>query len=395
VTNPSGVEPEVELVLLLSAPVLRAEEVERARFLLGELLDWNRVMGMLVMHRTIGVAWQNLARHGLATAEVFRPDCVLPVVEISARGQELLAHEQAVLAGHLLTALQEAGVRGVVLKGLALAALAYRTLGMRLSQDLDLLVERSDLGRADEVLRGLGYVQGTWNVAAARPEPASRQEVMKHTVYSHETFPYVRGVPDSTVMDRHVVDLHFSIELNTALDSDDAVRRLLSRRRLLEPMPGVPLWSLSAEDMFVFVCVHFAREARLRTETEELVDLVLYKVVDLLALLDAGLDVARVARYTGELGMEREVYFALHHVRELYPEKAPELLIEELRPESTTYVDQVQDFASPAHKCQAAWRTWRSPVAKRFFDTRRILEITDDGVSATKRHGVTHEEPAR
>lgn len=373
----SDVEPEVELVLLLSSPILRADEVNRARFLLRELLDWNRVMGMLIMHRTMGVAWRNLIDHRLAAAEIFRPDYVLPVIEVCARGQELLAHEQTILASDLLSALNKGGVRGVVLKGVALAAMAYRTLGMRLSQDLDLLVERRDLGRANDVLLESGYAQGAWDATAERVIPASRQEIMKHTLYSHETFPYVKCTSDSTIMARHVVDLHFSIELNSEVGSDQAVRRLLSRRARLAPLPGVSVWSLSAEDMFVFVCVHFAREARLRTETEELVDLVLYKLVDLVALLETGLNEGRLAEYARELGMQREVYFALHHINELYPARAPKRLMGELRPESTDYVDQVQDFASPAHKCQAAWRTWKSPVVKRFFDTRRILEITE------------------
>lgn len=372
----SELEPEVELALLLSAPSLRPDEVERVRFLLRELIDWNRMMGMLVMHRTMGVAWRNLLQHGLAAAEFFRPDYVLPVVEVCARGQELLAGEQLAMATKLLSAFDDAGVPGVVLKGIALAAMAYPALGMRLSQDLDLLVARGDLGRAHKVLSDFGYVQGNWDATALDVVAATRHEIMKHTVYSHETHPYVLGTPDSSIMARHVVDLHFSVELNTATDSSDAVRQLLARRAMLEPVPGMPIWSLSAEDMFVFVCVHFAREARLRTETEELVDLVLYKVVDLVALLEAGLDLDRVLEYAGATAMTREVYFALHHVNELYPGRVPQRLLDELRPESTDYVHQIQDFASPAHKCQATWRTWKSPIVKRFFDTRRILEIT-------------------
>ena len=372
------IDDEVELVLLLSAPTLQADEVERCRFLLRQLLDWNRVMGMLVMHRTVGAAWRNLSDHGLASADVFKPDYVLPVVEICAKGQEELARQQTIIASRLLAALADAGVRGVVLKGAALGALAYRALGMRLSHDLDLLVERPHLGAAHRALSGFGYVQGTWEASNASVVPATREEILKHTVYSHETFPYVRGVPDSALLDRHIVDLHFSIDLNRELGNDDIVTRLLDRRTTLEPIAGAPIYSLSLEDMFVFVCVHFAREARLRTETEELVDLVLYKITDLVALLEAGLDQELVVRYAYEAGMEREVYFALHHLSELYPTRAPGRLMDRLRPESTEYVHQIQDFASPAHKCQAVWRTWKSPIVKRFFDTRRILEISTD-----------------
>lgn len=373
--------PEVELALLLSSPVLDTSEVARARHLVSQLLDWNQVFGLLVMHRTISVAWQNIVDNGLGDPRDFKPEYVLPVIEAFARGQDLLAEDHLRYASRLVREFEGVGIRSAVLKGEAMAAMGYRRLGMRISNDTDILIRRTDLAAAGQLMADLGYVQGSWDLARRVVVPATRNEIVKHTVYSHETFPYVKPVTDARMMDRHTVDVHFSVELNTTVDSDAAVSDLLDRRIRIEPAPQMPLWTLRPEDMFVFACVHFTREAQLRTETVELVDLVLYKLIDLLALLANDtypITVTELLGRTRELGMARDVYFALHHLTELFPGKVSARLIEELKPDSIDYIDEVQDFATPPHKCQATFRRWKSPIIERFFNTRRLLEITEE-----------------
>jgi Uncharacterised nucleotidyltransferase len=371
-----GTPAEVELVLLLSNPLLDADSASRVRQLGAQLLDWNQVFGMLIMHRTAGLAWRNMLVHDLGKPADFKPEYVLPVIEVLAKGQALLAIEQAVQSSKIAQALEQAGIRNVVLKGSALAILGYGDLGLRISNDTDILVSRADLTKANHVMNGLSYIQGTWDIAQNLAIPACRREIAKYTLYSHQTFPYVKAMPYESMMERHQVDMHFSVDVGTSNDTDDAVADMLSRRISIEPIAGSPLWSVSPEDMFVFVCVNFAREARVRTETMELVDLVLYKVVDVLALLNSRsypVTPERILDRVTELRMANEVYFALHHVAELFPAHTPEALLNALRPESTAYLDAVQDFASP----DAPWHSWKSPVTERFFNTRRILELTD------------------
>lgn len=371
--------PEIELALLLSNPLIGPSEAARVCQLGSGLLEWNQVFGMLVMHRTLGLAWRNIVEHDLGRPADFRPEYVLPVLEVFAKGQSLLAREHAAASSRIAQALERGGVQNVVLKGPTLAALGYGSVDLRISNDTDVLVHRCDLTRAHRIITGLGYVQGVWDVSKATVNPVSREEIVKHTLYSHETFPYVLPAPDAQMMDKHQVDMHFSVDIDTPSDSDDAVRQMLSRRIAMEPAPGCPMWSVSAEDMLIFVSVNFAQEARLRTETEELVDLVLYKVVDVLALLNSSnypLNTEVLLSRVAEFGVAREVYFALHHVAALFPVHAPLALLEELRPDSLDYIDEVQDFASPQHAPQAPWHSWKSPIIDRFFDTRRLLELT-------------------
>jgi hypothetical protein len=373
--------PEVELVLLLSNPLLGDDGAKRARQLGAQLLDWNQVFGMLVMHRTLALAWKNIVDHELGSPQDFKPEYVLPMLEVFAKGQAALAHEHVMFSSEIAQALEQAGIGNVVLKGPALAMLAYGDLGMRISNDTDILIHRADLTRAHRVMHQLGYMQGTWDFSQHTVVPASRQQIIQHTIYSHETFPYVVPAPGSRMMERHQVDMHFSVDIDTANSTDAVVSDMLSQRIPIEPSPESRFWSVNQEDMFVFVCVNFAREARLRTETVELVDLVLYKLVDVLGLLGNRtypLDETRVLARVAQLGMAQEVYFALHHLAELFPGHAPLELMEALRPDSVSYIDEVQDFAAPPNTAQARWHSYSSPIIDRFFNTWRLLELVDE-----------------
>jgi hypothetical protein len=57
----------------------------------------------------------------------------------------------------ILAAFEAAGIRALVLKGAALAHLLYPEPGVRPMSDVDLLVKRTDVHRAQELLSGLGF----------------------------------------------------------------------------------------------------------------------------------------------------------------------------------------------------------------------------------------------
>ena len=81
----------------------------------------------------------------------------------AARGDRLApaiaALQLDVLAAEVVTELRAAGVRPILLKGPALAAWLYEG-ELRPYGDVDLLVEESRMGAAEEVLSGLGFTYG-------------------------------------------------------------------------------------------------------------------------------------------------------------------------------------------------------------------------------------------
>ncbi|MFH1093583.1 MAG: signal peptidase I [Candidatus Omnitrophota bacterium] len=61
---------------------------------------------------------------------------------------------------NILRALQDEGIRVLILKGVMLAEFVYEDIGLRPVGDIDILIKKSDLLKADRVLGSLGYSTG-------------------------------------------------------------------------------------------------------------------------------------------------------------------------------------------------------------------------------------------
>ncbi|WP_141725162.1 nucleotidyltransferase domain-containing protein [Micromonospora pallida] len=334
------------------------------RRLLDSPLDWNQVLGMLTVHRVLGVAWHNVLLYAIERRQRLRSAYFLKSLRVSAAGQRLMAGEQTELTVQVQRALSDAGLRSAVLKGGAVAKMAYPDPSMRMFNDNDLLVDRERLPEVETVLRELGYVQGSWDYATASVRPAPRREALFLALHSHQTYSYMKPTPQAQALECHRLDMHFSIDLMTGHRSDAAVSALLDSRIEIDGMT-----TISATDMLVFTCLHFAREAVHRGEVLALKDLVLYKVVDILALL-AAYDMSDVPDRAAQLGFAREVYFALHHAADLFPGRVPADLLDRLRPDDLAYLDEVNDGHAVVHR-------WRTPMIQRMFDIHRLRELTE------------------
>ena len=121
-----------------------------------------------------------------------------------------------------LAALEAAGVKVLIVKGPVLALHLYPRPDLRPMEDLDLLVEESEAGRAREALKALGY--------AARP-----------------------GSPTELKRGSTTIDLEADLWYWTPVEAERARREAVT----LES-GGLRLRTLSWEDHFVFILAHSA-----------------------------------------------------------------------------------------------------------------------------------------
>jgi hypothetical protein len=362
--------PEVEAALLWSTPRLRPDELARLRGLLYARLDWNRVMGLMATHRTMGVAWHNVLQHLIEERGVLlTSNHLFKGLEVTYKGQLIMTREQNAFSVELLDALTVEGIPCAMVKGGAVAGMAYPSLGMRVFNDNDLLVEHARLAQVGAVLRALGYEQGSWDYAKGAVRPALRRDILRFPINSHQTHPYMRPTPGARTLECHRLDVHFSVDLMTSNRTDDLVRDLLDRR-IQVGEPG--MWALHPVDMTIFCCMHFFKEAIAYDEVVRLKDLILYKLVDLLALLgneDYPVDRDALVARSIAMGVPEQVYYALYYADHLFPGRIPAGLLTALRPASDDYLHQVTDTDGGV-----CW--WESPIAERFFDSQRFAELS-------------------
>jgi hypothetical protein len=263
-------------------------------------LDWAHFLAVVRRHRVEGLVHDGLARAGVvapaAVAEALRE----AATSIAAENLRYVAE-----AGKLARALDEAGIEHLFLKGLTVNILAYGTLAIKKSADLDIVVEPGALERSIDAVEGLGY-------AGVNPWPgATRAEILGFAARAKDTL-WLRG--------GLAIEIHHGF-----VDSPLMLPGLSvgSPRQIVAVAPGVALPTLAKDELFAYLCVHGATHAWSRLKW----------IADVSALLaaESPREIDRLHRRAVELGAGRATAQALLLAAELFGLPIGEALERELR----------------------------------------------------------------
>jgi hypothetical protein len=134
--------------LLLRAALMPGHEGAAAWTAVRPRIDVDHLPGEL--HRLIPLLWKALADRGIDDPELAR---LKGVYQYSWYRNQLLFADGAAL----IAALEAAGVRTMILRGGAMAVAHHRDAGIRLMNDLDVLVTAADLDRSRRLAEAGGW----------------------------------------------------------------------------------------------------------------------------------------------------------------------------------------------------------------------------------------------
>ncbi|MGZ8311908.1 MAG: nucleotidyltransferase domain-containing protein [Allosphingosinicella sp.] len=238
-------------------------------------VDWDLFADVARRHRIEGLVWAALRR-----AELVVPGEVADQLAAAARDIARRNLQAAAESMKLRRAFDAAGVPILFIKGLTLGALAYGDPAVKMSWDIDVLVDRSRVAEAAALLEHLGYKLSV-------PRKTPRDELEAWHDRSKES---VWHNPARSTW----------VELHTRL-VDNA--RLLGgvgwpeSPREVEVAKGLSLPTLRDNELFAYLCVHGASSAWFRFKW----------VADLGALLSGrqSAEIERLYQRSQELGAGR------------------------------------------------------------------------------------------
>jgi len=205
----------------------------------------------------------------------------------------------------LLGCLRSAGIQVIVLKGAFLAEAVYGDIALRPMCDIDLMVPKDDLSKAQTILIANGGVlQQRGDIELFRVE--------RH----HHVAPVVVG--------NLFVELHWTITPFTGPVEIDAVG--LWARARPATVAGVQLTALSPEDLLLHLCLHFGRDNRL-TGLRSFCD-----IAQTISHYRREMDWQQVVRLAHEWGATRHVGLELHLARRMLNAAVPDYVLEGLVP---------------------------------------------------------------
>ena len=149
-----GLSPEDRLLLYCARTEMDERTVEAVWELLKGELDWGYLLAAAIRHAIPQLLYHNLKAIG---AEGTVPPGVLGRMERMYYANALRHLRFSRALEEVLRAFKEMGVEAIVLKGMALATQVYPVAALRQCGDIDVLVRKEDVPRAEEVLLGLGY----------------------------------------------------------------------------------------------------------------------------------------------------------------------------------------------------------------------------------------------
>jgi hypothetical protein len=235
------VSSEQRCVLLLGQGDLASQGRDEARRLLAEPLAWQVVTRSAYEEGVYPAVARGLRRLGWPHV----PETTRNELEAAER---LNAARNALLVralGRVLERFDREGIPVMPLKGVALADSLYGDVGLRVCSDLDILVPRSAVPHAFELLQADGYEQAD----RSRVKP-SDIDFLARSAMEFGFTPPASAFP-------YLLELHWDIAWRWRGDASMVDDLWADARQ--EVFWGVEAWALSPEWELLYLAVHAAR----------------------------------------------------------------------------------------------------------------------------------------
>jgi hypothetical protein len=146
-----------KLLLLLCRYPFEEADKETLAFLISEVSDWSRMVALINAHGIIALAAYNIREAGL---EKLLPADAMAALD-NGRMQSMVRNTWlSENWKEVNTILTEAGIKHVLLKGMALEHTLYGAKGLRQMTDNDILIKREDSLKAWCLLQEKGFTRG-------------------------------------------------------------------------------------------------------------------------------------------------------------------------------------------------------------------------------------------
>ncbi|MCA1578174.1 MAG: nucleotidyltransferase family protein [Acidobacteria bacterium] len=233
----TGYQREDELLLCCARTEASPELAARIRALAAADVDWNYLALLARRHSITPLLYRQLQRHASELVpSAYLAKLKLHYQENSARNTILTAELRK-----LIEIFRAAGIEAIPYKGPALALFAYDNLALRRFVDLDIIVKKSDVPRARDLLLAEDY-EPTKSLTAAQ------QDLLLRTQHNLQF-----ALDDR----RLLLELHW--EVAPHLFASSVQENELWKNLITIDVNGTLMKTLSADDLLFSLCVHGSR----------------------------------------------------------------------------------------------------------------------------------------
>lgn len=327
----SKMKNEYRLILIASLNMKTQFENEQINDLLETKLDWCEIAGQLFNHRLAGYFLLGLTNDQQKKV----PRELRKAIELLIVAQRQQTIKKYEIMKPILAEFHKENLRYAGLKGLIFNIDNYE-MGIRRSNDIDLLVPESELSKLDEILRKFGYIQ-SFLPEGKFIEASKKQKLIQRMNY-HDLVPYVK------VIDNEINEIDINFIFDTK--ENEITQKIFDMELTEYKNDEYSVIGLPFETNLAFLCIHFFREGTNSLWTDGKRDVVLYKLVDIMNVIRKYKDDFNIEKWTTlvkELGIDHKCYYAFYMLAQFYPEdELLKELLKLLEPVDKSYLFEVK-----------------------------------------------------
>lgn len=299
---------ENELILLTSLQDKTNQETERIESIMEDPIDWGYVIGQLIHHRLTGYFVNGLPKS--CKKYLFKE--VKKQFELIVKLNQVVTSENMNYMQEIFNEFEEEGIRYAGLKGVIYNASLYN-IGMRRSNDIDILVPEQELKKVDTILRKKGFIQ---SLNSGKPEASKREKVIQRLNH-HDLVPYYKKNEDSVLLPYFKIDINFRIDS----EKEGLAEKALDFGTIFYTGNGYKIRGLSWKAHLLHLCIHFSREASHSLWVSDKRDCMLYKIVDIEnTIRSIGADkLVEWVNSVQEFECNDYIFFTFYYLNEFYP----------------------------------------------------------------------------
>lgn len=326
--------------LILQLCKIYTYDKEKIQLLLNSNLDYPYILGQLLYNRLGGVAYTILRECDLLKElnREFRNSLEI-VYNYNCIKQDSFCKTLDMLSAMF----KSVDVSYALLKGAFL--INVYDIGMRTSNDVDILVNQNQISEITDILKKNGFIQG--NTRGGKFTKATRFEILSSRLNRGETVPFIKEV-DYPFLKYLEVDINFSMDYKSDVNNNHMVEEFLKNTEMIIKTKQGYLPSLNRVYFFLQLCLHLYKEATVLNWVKMGRDVSLYKYMDIEVFIDKFFNmefVNELITIVENLGLERECYYVLFYTKLLFSTRNENLdfALQSIIPNNLEYLCQIID----------------------------------------------------
>lgn len=332
---------ENEVVLLSVLQNRTVEETQRLEKLIAQSLDWGYIIGQLIHHRLTGYFIKFIPNdcHKYLFGEVER-QCSL-IFKLN----QLITENTMHFVEKVFASFDEKNIPYAGLKGSVYNASMY-PLGVRRSNDIDILVCEKDLKNADTVLREYGFKQSQHSKDAE----ASKREKLIQRMNHHDLVPYFKLNEDNLLIPYYKIDINFRMDS----ERENLEEKAFEFGTTYYQKNGFKIRGLRWEMHLLHLCIHFRREGSHSIWISQKRDCMLYKLVDIENTIRS-IGKEKLEKWCDDMSgynCSEDIYYTFYYLDQLYPSDVYKQIIASFDASEAEVVNKIKILGNSEVKCR-------------------------------------------